>query len=227
MIISHKHNFIFIKTRKTAGTSIELALSTICGPDDVITPLLPKEEKMRQEMGGVGPYNYRIPFRKYRIIDFPLGLYRRKFRTFYNHVPAKYVRQYIDDDIWNSYYKFCFERNPYDKIVSWYYWIQEHYDPMTISEFIRRVNLKRIQARYQYMIDDEIAMNKIYRYEELETAMTDLSIHLKLEKPLQLARAKSKVRPSKTHYRDLLTRDDKAIIDELFAMELEHFNYTW
>ena len=38
MILSHKHKFIFIKTKKTAGTAIEAAISQLCGPDDVITP---------------------------------------------------------------------------------------------------------------------------------------------------------------------------------------------
>ena len=38
MIISHEHKFIFLKTKKTAGTAIEAALSELCGPSDVITP---------------------------------------------------------------------------------------------------------------------------------------------------------------------------------------------
>ena len=38
MIISHKHKFIFLKTRKTAGTSVQIALSGICDQDlDIIT----------------------------------------------------------------------------------------------------------------------------------------------------------------------------------------------
>ncbi|PYL93687.1 MAG: hypothetical protein DMF14_00320 [Verrucomicrobia bacterium] len=41
MIISHKHKFIFIKTVKTAGTSLEVFLSQHCGPDDVLTPFAP------------------------------------------------------------------------------------------------------------------------------------------------------------------------------------------
>ena len=38
MIVSHKYKFIFIKTRKTAGTSIEYNLSKYLGKEDIITP---------------------------------------------------------------------------------------------------------------------------------------------------------------------------------------------
>ena len=53
MIISHEHKFIFLKTKKTAGTSIELALSQLCGPDDVIPPITDSDEALRAE--GSGP----------------------------------------------------------------------------------------------------------------------------------------------------------------------------
>ena len=38
MIICHKYKFIFIKTRKTAGTTIELNLSLVLPDDAVVTP---------------------------------------------------------------------------------------------------------------------------------------------------------------------------------------------
>ncbi len=51
MIISHHHRFIFVKTRKTGGTSIEIALSTFCGDDDVIAPITPIDELQRLDAG--------------------------------------------------------------------------------------------------------------------------------------------------------------------------------
>ena len=58
MIVSHEHKFIFLKTKKTAGTSIELALSQLCGPDDVITPLTEIDEALRAS--GRGAQNWRL-----------------------------------------------------------------------------------------------------------------------------------------------------------------------
>jgi hypothetical protein len=51
MIISHKHKFIFLKTRKTASTSTEFALNEICGPDDVVTPVGVIDETKRTGRG--------------------------------------------------------------------------------------------------------------------------------------------------------------------------------
>ncbi len=34
MIVSHKYEFVFIKTKKTAGASVEIALSKFCGVED-------------------------------------------------------------------------------------------------------------------------------------------------------------------------------------------------
>lgn len=76
MIISHQHKFIFIKTKKTAGTSIEIALSKICGEQDIITPVSPEDEKTRMALGYRGPQNYII----------------NGARLFYNHIPASDVR---------------------------------------------------------------------------------------------------------------------------------------
>ena len=41
---------------------------------------------------------------------------------FYEHMPGWRIKAYIGNKIWSSYYKFTFERNPWDRQVSWYYY---------------------------------------------------------------------------------------------------------
>ena len=57
MIASFLHDLVFIKTRKTGGTSVEIVLSSWCGPDDICTALAPEDELMRLEYGGM-PRNH-------------------------------------------------------------------------------------------------------------------------------------------------------------------------
>ena len=48
MIISHKYKFIFIKPEKTAGSSLEIALSKYCDHNDIITTI--GEEYIRKKI---------------------------------------------------------------------------------------------------------------------------------------------------------------------------------
>jgi len=51
MIFSELHNFLFLKGRKVASTSFEVALSKICGAEDIITPITPVDERQRIDLG--------------------------------------------------------------------------------------------------------------------------------------------------------------------------------
>src|SRR5688572_28246498 len=111
MIISHKHKFIFLKTNKTAGTSVEIALSKICGPDDIITPIVPEDEQVRTELGYRGPQHCYAPLSDYTFWDrVKLFVKGKKKLKYYHHISAREVKALIGEEVWNSYYKFCFER---------------------------------------------------------------------------------------------------------------------
>ena len=106
VIASHQHRFIFLKTRKTAGTSVEIALSKVCGPDDIITEISPEDEALRREAGGRPPQNFQSP---------PLP------RKAYNHMGAKAVRELVGEQTFDDYFTFAIERNPWDAVVSLYF----------------------------------------------------------------------------------------------------------
>jgi hypothetical protein len=168
MIINHKYRFIFLKTRKTAGTSIEVALSGLCDSLDVITPISPEDEEIRQEMGFTGPRNYIIPFEFYNDIDYHRFMTQKRPKLFYNHAPAMFIRENIKEEIWNSYFKFCFERNPFDKAVSRYYWgIRNLKSKPEISSYLKSIPSHLLSDWKMYTMDGKVIVDFIGSYENL------------------------------------------------------------
>lgn len=230
MIISHKHNFIFIKTKKTAGTSIEIALSKFCGPRDIITPISPEDEETRSNLGYPGPQNYHFPIWKYGIRDaMKLATKGKKKTGFYNHISAKEVMSIVGKEKWNSYYTFCFERNPWDRIVSEYFWINKSEPRPTIQEFIRSeapIDLKNKGYR-NYTVDGKVVVNRVCRFEKLREELEEVRHLIGIPEQLELPRAKSNFRKDKRSYRDILGAEDRAYISEFFHEEISLMEYEW
>ncbi len=227
MIISHKHKFIFIKTEKTAGTSVEIALSQFCGDEDIITPLVPKDEKIRQEASGRSAQNYLIPKRKYSARKWAKLLLKGKSSKFYNHITAREVSQFVDEDIWNSYFKFCFERNPWDKVISWYYWRYKAEPRPSISEFIQSGEARKVSAYSLYTINHEVVVDKVGLFENLAEELETISNQLQLPEKVVLPQTKGGFRKDRRHYSDILTAEERAAIATLFKREIELFHYTY
>ena len=206
MIISHEKKFIFIKTEKTAGTSIEIALSKYCGPCDTITSVSPKDEELRAALGHRGPQHDQVPMRMWTLRDWRRACLRLRWPTFHSHSGASRIEPFVSPEQWETYFKFCFERNPWDKIVSWYHWTYRHAPQKpTLDEFVMSGRFADVKGRDLYKLRDRIAVDKIYRFEDMPAAMEDIAERLNLPEVPVLPRTKVSNKEKKGTYRDMLS----------------------
>jgi hypothetical protein len=227
MIVSHKHRFIFIKSQRTGGTSLELALSTICGPDDIVPPL-PRHEKERSELGGLSPRNFDVPIHRHRREDWRLILQGRGRRAFWSHVDARDTRAWLPPRVWKDYFKFAVERNPWDRAISFYWRLHPDVENRpAMAEFLRELPQRMISNVGFYSIGDEIVVDHVMRYERLSDEVKALCDRLGIESRLDLPRAKSGTRKDRRPYREVLQPEEREIIARRCAREIELLGYEF
>lgn len=170
-VISRSRGFIFIKTRKTAGTSIEVELARRCAADDIVTPIFPENVTHR-------PRNYSGDMGR-----------------FYNHMPAREIRALIGADLYRNSFKFCFERHPVDKCLSHFGMLlnsPHHHaqsSPRSWDEYVERGSFPLDDQLYT----DEcgaLIVDQIYRFDELGLAWA--AICRRLDLPAAPVRATEK-----------------------------------
>ncbi len=227
MIVSHRHRFIFVRTRKTAGTSVEIGLSKFCGPDDIITR--DTDDALRRELGYPGPQNDGgIPRSAYTFSEWRRFLTRGERARFKNHTPAARIRALVGEEIWCSYYKFAIERDPWDKAISLYYWRTRDQQPRPpLLTFLQKVGARSLSNAHIYMIGGELAVDRVIAYENLATQLEEIRQHLALPEPVTLPRAKSTHRTEKLHYSELIGEAERAVIDATCRREIELLGYQF
>lgn len=121
MLVSHRNRFIFLKTRKTAGTSVEMALEPYCAPD-IAAPITEAVNATECEHGIIG--TRKIPRKKLT------GLNAKWF----NHMSAEAIAEQVGRATFFEYTRVTTVRNPFDQLVSRCHW-QMHQGRGSYSNF--------------------------------------------------------------------------------------------
>lgn len=210
MLISHQYRFIFIKTHKTAGTSIEVDLARYLAPEDVVTPIRPPE-----------------PGHEARNYDHPGWLMRRILkRNYWNHMPAREVRRVLGRKRFESYFKFCVEREPVAKCQSLYamktrspeFNRKDH--SLGWQQFLDRGRLPTDAGLYLDE-DDTLLVDRILEYENLAEELGEICVQLGIPFKGLETRAKSGFSNPVE-----VTQEQRAQIYAAFARSLPFTGYS-
>lgn len=206
MIISHKYKFIFIKTKKVAGTSIERILHPLLGDDDIHT---------------------RLYWESVDSKNCP--------QKTIEHAGWEFIQRNYPD-AWNNYYKFTIERNPWDKVVSgWYFWKGvKPEDPAcqydTFSEYLLDPSRETVgvQEWKQYTDNDKIVVDQVLEFNNLHNEFQEVCNHLNIPYHGELAHVNEKTGYKDFKgYRHQYTAASREKVARLFQKEIEYFGYTF
>jgi len=234
MIISHKHKFIFIKPQKTAGTSVELLLSRICGDYDVITPFrYDPDPNVRKKNKAKNPQNYfrKKPLKHWQLKDVYYYIFKRHVanNNYWEHLYADDIRKYLGDDIWNSYKKVSIVRNPWDHAVSWFKWQEIRGREGTRKGEFKRYLLNNYRSTWPfYTVNYGLYdIDFMIRFENLEEDLKNFFDLLKLNYEFKLPKTKNKVR-TKRDYKDFYVNNKMIeIVNEKALNVIHKFNYKY
>lgn len=246
MIFSKKHKFIFIKGRKAAGTSLEIALATICGPEDIITPIGQQDEMLRVARGAHAQ-NYSsdpaaerayietlkaTPVEKRTKVAPPDGPYG-------NHMPLTRVLE-LCGDVRGEYRIFGVVRNPYSKVLSL---ANMHAaegleyrktglmrsTPEQLREEIERLlaggALRKLLVAKQFRGPEGKIDVEVLHYENLAEEFERFLRSLGIEEPPALPHAKKGLMADDIDPSTILTPDEIRRINDRFSGEFKSFGY--
>ncbi len=248
MIISHRHKFVYLKARKVAGTSVEVALAKHCGEGDIVTPIGAFDPKWDEEQ-------YEHP-----------GTKRQGYSRHATLVP---VRKKLGRDLWDAYFKFSIVRNPWDLVVSHYHWstrgdIWRTYrgsvgtslkrfvttpsrvgrNFRVLGESLVRTLLKMDDVPFEFFVrhllrhhrpdndrfyfdrSGSLGLDFLIRYENLANDYASACERIGIP-PSQLPSLKTKSRSERRHYSTYYDDRTREIVAKTYRLHIEHFGYRF
>ena len=139
-------------------------------------------------------------------------------------------------ELYPTYYKFSFVRNPYDRLISEYFWCRienvGHKFNKTFDEFLdyvedviknkkffKPIDNDHFIPQYSFLFfNNKLIVNNIFKYEDIETVAPLIKKRLKIKTTLQHLNKSKKNEIT-------LTQEQKDRIYNLYKIDFETFNY--
>jgi Sulfotransferase family len=124
-LVSHRHQFVFLKTRKTGGSYFEMLLEPFCAPSGHEVVHHTKGRVSADGIIGVRAPTSHIPHLRERgelptsVIPTQMG--ESVAIEWRSHMPAKMVRRGIGVPAWRRYRRVTAVRNPFTRAVSLFF----------------------------------------------------------------------------------------------------------
>lgn len=196
MIYCSALNIVFLKTKKVGGTSFEIAMSKYCSEKDIVTPITPEDEEVRDKLGYQNPVNYLTEQRCNELIS------QNVTGNFRNHMTSKEVYKNLGKDIFDKCTKISIHRDPLDFLVSLYFFQKRlpEFKDVSFSDWLPD-NYRAAQGNYEIApLSGPYAPDIILKY---ETLSDDIKQTKQLPRDFvdifSSLNAKGHHRPSNTH----------------------------
>lgn len=211
MIISQSKKFIFFACGKTGTTSLENILLKY-HDDDLLTPPIEKR----------------------------LEVFRKQHNRPFNpkHTRPALVREIAGEEIWSKYFKFVFVRNPWDWVLSNFFFNYPEQAGNMVKFDAEHVNaVWEVLKYYNQSIDSESYFQHTFvldaqgvklvdyvgRFESIQQDFNDICIQTGI-KPERLPELNV---TGHRHYRELYTDQAKDLVARYYAKDIQLFEYDF
>lgn len=223
MLISHRYRFIFIHIFKTGGSSVR----TILVPYSRLIDRMAYEYKVTRKLYGsiVRVMNWHDD-----------GM--RQFTGFHKHEGAHSAQIKLRPDVFDTYFKFAFVRNPFDWVVSLYSYIagsEDHKDHamvvrMDFNEFVTWFVDQEPLRQSDFVTSPEsgdLLVDYVGRLESLSEDLDAICMRIGVEDAAYVPHvnpSRERVHASYAAYYD---RASRSTIASYFQEDLQRFGYAY
>lgn len=218
MLVSHRKKFIYTKTIKTGGTSVEVYFEPYCFP--------PGEYRFTRSRP---PYESETGIVGFR------GVKRANDgNDWYNHMPAADIRARVGDEVWNSYFKFCCIRDPFDKLVSAFHFFilpKDQCFDLSFDDVRRRFRDWIFTRQFLddwniYTLDGTLCVDYVIRYERFREGIEEVCHRLDVPfEPERLLHLKGEYNPKLAPFADYFEADTARMVADAYAAQIREFGY--
>lgn len=223
MLISHRKKFVFVHIYKTAGTSItDLFLPYARLRDRLVFKFLPTRMAASLIIRIMGWYDDG----------------HKQFTGVHKHAPAIEIKKYMGAKKFDRYYSFVFVRNPFDLMVSLYFYIRQnaaHKDhkrlqEMEFTDFVRWEIDSKPRLQYDFISDPEsgeIIVDYIGYFERINEDLEFLKNKFGIRAAGEVKHKNPSSQRDKKDYRSYYTDEARELVASYFRKDLDELGYDF
>lgn len=153
-----------------------------------------------------------------------------------HHLPARLTREQVGPELWDSLYTFSIVRNPFERSVSVFHFLQKHGKlqgwtfPRYVDQVIRPGGFDYhghylSNCGYVCDTDGRLLVSEVFRFEQRDEAMA--SIAAKTACPELVENRSRNYESGSNHYSQYYNPVTRRKIESYYRDDLERFGYTF